>query len=355
MAKSYFGEKKHQKINESMILVTGGTGLVGSHLLYELVQKEKNIKAIIRDTNKIQGVEKVFSYYSDKPKRLIEKIDWIEADLFDSVKLEDAFQAVKYVYHCAAIVEIGGKKKQELIDINTELTENIVNLCLQNNIEKLCHVSSIASLGGALNGELITEESKWIASKNHSAYSVSKFKSEMEVWRGIQEGLNAVIVNPSVILGPGFWKSSSGALFTKAAKGMRFFTAGATGFVDVRDVAKAMVLLMESEIINERFILNSENISYKQLFDLVADEMKIKKPKTEATKSMLRLAYILDYLASKLGIKKQEITKDIVRAGNSKSMYSNKKIADTLNYGFISIRKSIEDIANKFKQEVKIN
>ena len=338
-----------------MNLVTGSTGLVGSHLLFELVQKEHKVKAIIRDKNKISGVEKVFSYYSYKSKDLIQKIDWIEADLFDRVKLEDAFQDVTNVYHCAAIVEIGGKKKQKLIDINTELTEIIVNLSLQKNIEKLCHVSSIASLGGTVNGELITEESNWIASKNHSAYSVSKFKSEMEVWRGIQEGLNAVIVNPSVILGPGFWKSSSGALFTKAAKGMKFYTAGATGFVDVRDVAKAMILLMESEIVNERFILNSENIAYKQLFDLVADEMKIKKPKTEATKAMLKTAYLLDYTASKLGFKKQEITKDVVRAGNSKSMYSNKKIKDTLNYGFISVQKSIEDIAKIFKQEITIN
>lgn len=335
-----------------MILVTGGTGLVGSHLLFELVQKETAIKAIIRDKKKIQFVEKVFSYYTDKPKDLLHKIQWVEADLFDRLKLEEAFTGVKKVYHCAAIVQIGGSGKQEIIDINTELTETIVNLCLQNNIDKLCHVSSIASLGGAVNGELITEESKWIASKEHSAYSVSKFKSEMEVWRGIQEGLKAVIVNPSVILGPGFWESSSGALFTKAAKGMKFYTAGATGFVDVRDVAKAMVLLMDSNVENERFILNAENLSYKNLFNLVANEMNISGPSVQAGKGLLRLAFTLDYIASKLGIKKQEITKDIVRAGNSVSMFSNDKIKNTFDYKFISVENSVKDIADIFKKEI---
>ena len=338
-----------------MILVTGGTGLVGSHLLFELAQMEEPVRVLIRNRDKIELVKKIFSYYSDDSENLIQKIDWVEGDILDLYSLNEAFTNIKKVYHCAAVVSFDGKDKSELINANVQGTENVVNLCLSNNIEKLCHVSSIASLGGSLNGDFIDENSKWTSSKNHSAYSASKYKSEMEVWRGIQEGLNAVIVNPSVILGPGFWNSGSGSLFTKAAKGMRYFTSGATGFIDVRDVADVMVKLMESEISAERFILSAENIYYKDLFDKVAEAMKVAKPKREATKNLLNLAVLLDGVASKLGLKKREITKDIVRSSMSVSGYTNEKVIKAIGKTFIAIDKSINDIAEKFKNELTIS
>lgn len=338
-----------------MILVTGGTGLVGSHLLYELVQKGQNVRALVRDVKKTDLVQKIFSYYSPNAQKLIEKIDWVIGDILDLSSLQDAFEDITEVFHCAAIVSFEGKNKNEIIRINSEGTANIVNLGLEFNIKKLCHVSSIASLGDALNGELTDENSKWIASKNRSAYSVSKYKSEMEVWRGIQEGLHAVIVNPSVILGPGFWNNGSGSLFATAAKGMKYYTLGGTGFVDVRDVAKVMVKLMDSEITNERFILNSENLIYKDLFGLIADETGAKKPKKNATHNLLKLAATLDGLAGLLGIKKRELTKDIVRSSLSVSKYSNRKIREALNYEFIPINQSIKDMAALYKKDLMLS
>jgi len=337
-----------------MILVTGGTGLVGSHLLYELTKKGESVRALIRNRKKIDLVKKIFAYYSDDSEKLIQKIDWVKGDILDLYSLEEAFSDIKKVYHCAAIVSFDGKDKNHMIQANVQGTENVVNLCLRNSIEKLCHVSSIASLGGALNGELIDENSKWSSSQNHSAYSVSKFKSEMEVWRGIQEGLSAVIVNPSVILGPGFWNSGSGSLFTKAAKGMKYFTVGATGFVDVRDVAEAMITLMESDTSAERFILNSENMNYKDLFDKVANAMHVSRPKRKATKKMLKLAVFLDGAASAIGIKKREITKEIIKSSTSISKYSNEKVKKTIGKTFIPIEKSIGEIAEKYKNELTI-
>ena len=338
-----------------MILVTGGTGLVGSHLLYELANNNKSIKAIIRNRAKIDLVKKIFSYYSNDVDTLINRIDWVDADMLNLAELDDAFHDVTQVYNCAAVVAIGGKKGTELIDQNVTGTENIVNLCLEKGVKKLCHISSIAALGNSINGEMINEESKWINSKNHSAYSVSKYKSEMEVWRGVQEGLNAVIVNPSVILGPGIWNSGSGLLFTKAAKGMKFYTEGVTGYVDVRDVVDSMIQLMESDITNERFVINSENISYKDLFDQVAEVMNVKKPGIKATKGLLKTAYVLDSLASMLAIKKHEITKDVIRASNSRSNYTNEKIKNRINKNFIPVKESIDFIAKKFKEELTMN
>ncbi len=338
-----------------MILVTGGTGLVGSHLLYELVKQNKIVRALIRNKNKIELVKKVFSYYTNKPEELFRNIEWIEGDMLDLVSLNKAFSNVKQVYHCAAIVSIGGKNKKELIDANVVGTENVVNMCLTHQVEKLCHVSSIASLGNSLNGELIDENTAWTASKNHSAYSISKFKSEMEIWRGIQEGLNAVIVNPSVIIGPGFWYSGSGSLFAKVAKGMKYYTSGSTGFVDVRDVSDSMIKLMNSDIRSERFIVNSENLNYKELFDRISNIIEVKSPTKEATKKLLKIAFIFDSIASMLRIKKKEITTSVVRASLSKSKYSNNKIKEAIKKTFISVSDSVADTADKFKKELTIS
>lgn len=337
-----------------MILVTGGTGLVGSHLLYKLVQQMEPVKAIVRNRDKIELVKKVFAYYSNDSESLIQKIDWVDSDLLDLYSLDIAFNEVNEVYHCAAVVSFDGKNKTQMIEANVQGTENVVNLCLNHQVEKLCHVSSIASLGGGLNGEMINEDSKWTSSKNRSVYSESKFKSEMLVWRGIQEGLNAVVVNPSVILGPGFWESGSGSLFTKAAKGMKYYTSGATGYVDVRDVVDAMIKLMESEISSERFILNSENLSYKALFDLIAEITQVEKPKREAKIRLLKLAAFLDLIASKIKIKKREITKQVVISSLSVSKYSNEKIKKAIGINFIPIEISIKEMAEKFNKEITI-
>jgi nucleoside-diphosphate-sugar epimerase len=338
-----------------MILVTGGTGLVGSHLLYDLVKQNKPVRAIIRDKKKIELVKKVFSYYTDDFEILIQRIDWVEGDILDLQSLEDSFVDIKKVYHCAAIVSFNGKDKNDLINANVQGTENVVNFSLSNGVEKLCHVSSIASLGSVLNGELIDENHNWTTSKNRSTYSISKYKSEMEVWRGIEEGIKAVIVNPSVILGPGFWNSGSGSLFTKAAKGMKYYTSGATGFVDVRDVTTAMIGLMESEISAERFILNSENIAFKDLFGKIAETMNVSKPKKEAGMGLLKIAVVLDSIVSTLRIKKREITKEIIKSSTSISKYSNEKVKNTIGNTFIPIDKTIGDIAEIFKNELTIS
>lgn len=338
-----------------MILVTGGTGLVGSHLLFKLVQQNESVRAIIRKKEKIEKVKKVFSFYSNDSDALIQKIEWVKGDMLDLYSLEEAFVGIRQVYHCAAEVSFDGREKNLIINANVQGTENVVNQCLRHKIEKLCHVSSIASLGESLNGEFIDENAKWSSTKNRSSYAVSKYKSEMEVWRGIQEGLNAVIVNPSVILGPGFWNAGIGSLFVKAAKGMKYYTQGETGFVDVRDVVDCMIRLMQSPINAERFVLNSENLGYKQLFYLLANEMKVDKPKYEATKNKLTFAVFLDFIANKLNIKKREITYDIIRASLSKSKYSNKKINEAINPTWISIETSVRDITKKFSKELTIS
>jgi len=338
-----------------MVFVTGGTGLVGAHLLFQLSKKGYKIKALVRNPENINRIKHIFSYYTDNINQLVEKIEWIKGDILDPASYFDALKDVNTVYHCAAMVSFDKKDKSELLKTNIEGTANIVNASLEQNIKKMCFVSSIATMGASSNGEAVTEENYWVPSKNRSLYAISKYKSEMEVWRGIQEGLNAVIVNPSVILGPGFWNSGSGLIFTKAAKGMLFYTTGTTGFVDVRDVVYAMIKLSESNISNQRFILNAENIVYKDLFDRISEAVSVRKPTIEATRPMLTIARRVDGLLSNLGIKKRELTKDVVKSSVSKSQYSNQKIKELLKMDFIPLQKTIDEMAQFYKQDLTGN
>ncbi|MBA3986674.1 MAG: NAD-dependent epimerase/dehydratase family protein, partial [Flavobacteriales bacterium] len=228
-----------------MILVTGGTGLVGAHLLFFLLRKGNRVRAIHRTNSNLLAVKDVFSYYMENPDLLYQKIEWVEANLNDIPALTEAFHGIDKVYHTAAYVSFDPKNFNKLRKSNIEGTANIINLCLYFKIKKLCYMSSIATLGEGENFKFITEKSVWNPDEKNSVYAITKYGAEMEVWRGVQEGLNAVIMNAGVILGSGFWKSGTGAIFSKVYKGLNYYTNGETGFVDVRDVVKICTSLME--------------------------------------------------------------------------------------------------------------
>ncbi|MDB2606724.1 NAD-dependent epimerase/dehydratase family protein, partial [Zobellia sp.] len=242
-----------------MILVTGGTGLVGSHLLLKLVQTGNSVRAIHRKGSNLKRVVKVFGYYTEDAQSLFNKIDWVEADITDTPALEIAFDQITHVYHTAALISFDPTNFDILEKINTEGTANIVNLCIANSIEKLCYTSTIGAIGKSLESTMASEENEWTP-REANVYGLTKQAAEMEAWRGSQEGLSVVMVNPGVIIGPGFWHSGSGDLFTVAKKGYRFYPPGGTGFITVRDVVKMMVSLMDSQITNERYIAVAENL-----------------------------------------------------------------------------------------------
>jgi dihydroflavonol-4-reductase len=338
-----------------MLLITGGTGLVGSHLLYKLTTSGENVKALCRKTSNKENVLRIFSHYTRDPKKYFDRIEWVEGDLLDYYSLVDALEGVSKVYHAAALVSFDSSNAYKLIKINTEGTANIVNACLEKKIEKLCHVSSIAAIGSTSNGDPITENVQWDPSVNHSAYSYSKFHSEMEVWRGINEGLQTVIVNPSIIIGPGLekWREGFSALFTRVWRGMSFYSNGITGYVDVRDVADCMIRLMNSEIVSERFILNAENISFRELLNEIADNLGRKRPFIEAKPWMTQIVWRADWLRSKLLFAKCMITKENADTANEKSIYSNEKIVEVLGFHFLPAKISIEDYSTLFLAEKK--
>jgi nucleoside-diphosphate-sugar epimerase len=336
-----------------MILVTGGTGLVGSHLLYKLTQKGHQVKAIYRSEKKIETVKHVFSYYTKLVDELFSKIEWIEADINNIPSLTIAFKDITKVYHCAAFISFDTKDYYTLRHVNIEGTANIVNFCLSNNIEKLCYVSSIATVGESENGKLITEETHWNPEKDHSVYAITKYGAEMEIWRGTQEGLNAVVVNPGIIIGPGFWRGGSGSFFTLAHKGMSHYTNGIEGYVDIDDVVVPMIELMESSINNERYILTSENLSFKDFFTKLAIALKVNPPKREASRALLSIAWRLDWLRSFLLGKRRRLTQHSASSIHLKSYYSSEKVMSTLGYKFKSIDESVALTSRLFLQDLE--
>ncbi len=332
-----------------MILVTGGTGFVGSHLLYTLCLTENKVRAIHRKSSDIEYVKKVFSYFTEDAEKLYAKIEWVEADLINIPALTEAFHEVDKVYHTAAYVSFNPKNFHKLKKSNIEGTANIVNLCLYFKIKKLCYISSIATLGEGDSLKTITEESVWNPDEKNSVYAISKYGAEMEVWRGAQEGLPTIIVNPGVILGSGFWNSGTGMIFSRVHKGLSYYTNGEVGFVDVSDVVNICTSLMESNIKNERFILVSENSSYRNLLSNIAILMGKEAPKKELKSWMLQLLWRLDKIKSILLGKKQGLFESTASALTAQKKYDNSKIIKTLNYSFIPLSETLKNTVTDFK------
>lgn len=320
-----------------MILVTGGTGFLGSHLIRVLVQAGKPVKALYR---------KAIPAQLDDVR---EKVTWVKADVLDVPAMEEVMDDVTHVYHCAATVSFNPAHKAAMQKVNIEGTANIVNLCLDFGVKKLVHVSSVASLGRAKEMKEISEENTWEESKNNSGYAVSKHFSEMEVWRGIAEGLEAVIVNPSIILGSGYWGDGSGALLKNAWKEFPFYTQGINGFVDVEDVVKAMVMLMESDVKSQRFVLSGANWSYRDLFTTMAKELNKKPPHIAAKPWMAALVWRVEKIKSFITGKPALITRETARTAQLKVFYNSDKITRYLpGFKFKPMEQTIADISKAY-------
>lgn len=326
-----------QHLDYQVILVTGGTGFLGSTLIKLLIDDGKAILATKRSTSEIPDKLRGSSL-----------IEWVDADITDYHALADIFPKIKRAYHCAAMVSYQPRDAAQMLKINIEGTQHIVNLCLEHKV-RLVHVSSIAALGQNKLNQPVSENDKWEYDRTMSNYSLSKYKSELEVWRGIKEGLDAVIVNPSLIMGLGSYKKGSGAIFEVVNKGMKIYPPGSVGIVDVRDVAKVMVALMENEKISgERFILNSENLTNKEVMRRIAKLLNRKEPTIEAKPFMLTLAWRAAQITAFFKRAKPTLTKDSIRAASAKLAYSNQKITAALGYEFRSVDTTLQEIANTY-------
>lgn len=328
-------------IMQKKIFVTGGTGLVGSNLLRLLVsQGHTNIFALRRSSSDMSLV-----------KDLEGKVNWVEGDILDIMTLEQVMQDAVQVYHCAAIVSFDPRQYEQMDLINIEGTANMVNMAMQLNVEKFLHVSSIAAIGRSETLKQADETTDWQDSAWNTRYAISKYHAEMEVWRAATEGLSVAIVNPSVIFGAGFWDKGTGRFFKIVDQGLKFYPTGSTGFVAVEDVVSYMYKLMESDIINERFLLNSENLPYRDVFNAIADAIEKPRPSIKVTPLLKGVSWRFEKIRSFLTGSSPKVTKETAHNSSTDIEYSNQKSLDAFGLPYRSVMDSLREMGEKYVAE----
>jgi dihydroflavonol-4-reductase len=322
-----------------MILVTGGSGLLGKEVITQLLAQGKTVRAI----------------YNKTPLAFADgTVEQMVCNILDVTTLAEVMQDITTVYHCAAVVTFNPAKKQEMFKINIEGTANVVNAALDAGVKKLVHVSSVAALGRIRENEMITETMNWTEETSNSAYGQSKYLAEIEVWRGIAEGLPAVIVNPTIILGAGNWEEGSTKIFQSVYNEFPWYAEGTTGFVDVKDVAKAMLLLMESNISSQRFIITAANKSYKEMFDLIAAAFGKKTPHKKVTPLIAAFVWRLEAIKSWFTKKEPLITKETAKTALAKVNFDNSKLLKFLP-GFVyrPVNATVADVCKELMRSIK--
>ena len=331
--------------------------MLGAHLLVDLAKTGVPVRALRRKNSDLDIVRKIFSWYSDDSERLFGMIEWVEGDVLDKISLQTALIGVDTIIHAAAKVSFDPRDHDTMLHENEKGTANLVDLAIELKIPRFCQVSSVAALGDYQTGVPVNEDFSWKNDRQRSAYSESKFLSEMEVWRGIQEGLSAVIVNPSIILGPGNWDSSSPRLFKTVGQGLKFYTTGISGYVDVRDVSRAILTLLQSKdwetIKNQRYILSAENHTYQEIFDLIAVALNRPKPSIRATRLMLNLGWRVSRMISLLTGGQPTLTKETARSAVKISEFDGSKITRTIGLVYTPIAVAINDIGRIYLSSVK--
>jgi len=331
-----------------MIFVTGGTGFLGAHLLTELVKQNEPVSALKRPSSSTLLTEKLFLYkLGEQGKNLFQKINWVEGDILEPNSLSEVMQGVKEVYHCAAEVDLRDNNPDSIIATAEKGTQNIVDASLALGIEKFCHISSVAALEKPVDGDISEECFENPGELRNAPYSIAKHLAEQQVWRANAEGLKVVVVSPSIILGPwGNLSNGSISMFTFIDKISTYYTGGIMGFVDVSDVVNIMLILMKNGPYNERFIVNSENLSFKDFFTAVAKGINKPLPKVKLGNFTLKLFQFINNLISK-----QKISSTMVEHATGTHNFNNKKVKEVLNYAFIPVADSVAATAKFYINE----
>lgn len=307
------------------ILITGITGLLGSYIAREFA-----------GTAEIHGFKRPGSSL-----RLLKGIEteilWHEGNVSDVEELEDAVAGKDLVIHAAGMVSFDSRDEELLYEVNNIGTANLVNAMLSAGTKKLVHVSSVAAIGRSPELSRIDEEHKWTESPFNTVYATSKYFGELEAWRGEQEGLDLIVVNPSILLGKVSDDRSSTEIYRYVLDENSYYPKGDLNYLDVRDAARMIRLLVEKEAWGERFILNSTSISYHEFFNEMARVFLKKAPSKPATPFLIRLAVFYNGILRRFRLSKNPLNSQTAMISQQKMFYDNKKILQLLDFKFTSL------------------
>lgn len=332
-----------------MILLTGATGLLGMHVLLDLTLEGHRVRALYRNQKRINRVERLIQFYvGERAEELMSLVEWYQAEIDDLIELEGAFQDVDRVIHCAAMVSFRNDDFKKLVQINRYGTANMVNLALKHKVLWFCHASSTAAVGKSPERDNlnINEDAKWLEDVEVSGYAMSKYLSEKEVWRGIEEGLPAVMVNPSVIFGPGDWDETSLTIFRAVDRGLKFYAPGANAIVDVRDVSNRMMFLMKERITEQRYLIVGKNVTFRELTCTIAKRMGKKVPTIAVPQWLMGLAWRLAAVFSFITRKPTALTKDATKSAFSTTSYSTEKIDTLFPEAYKTLADTVDHVVN---------
>lgn len=335
---------------QQLVFITGSTGLIGGHLLVGLHKRNYKVRALIRKSSSFNQLQLICDFHGVSFEVLHDTVEWVEGDTLDFVGLHELMKDVAEVFHCAAMVSFNQKNSDELLRTNVQGTSNMVDAAIDCGVKRFCFISSIAALGSEKNNGFIDEFSFRDPHKITSSYTESKYLSELEVWRGSTEGLDVVILNPGVVLGPGNPDKGSLLFFKVAKKGMPFYTEATTGYVDVRDIARAAIELMTRGIFGKRFVLVSENIDNKRLFTLIANGFGKRGPVFLAGKTILYFGAFISNIVGLLSGTTPQLTRDTVRSAQHPQRFTSKQIKEVLNFEFIPIEQTVIDTVGFMKK-----
>jgi dihydroflavonol-4-reductase len=329
-----------------MNFVTGATGLIGSHLVLRLTEERMPVTALFRNEKGQSEVFELFQFYGKE--NLFSQVQWVKGDVEDADDIYDLTEGIDTVFHCAAIVSYHKKDASRMLEVNINGTKNVVNACLENDVKHLIHISSISALGDS-KGKIIDEETPRDFNDYHSNYSKGKYLSEQEVWRGIQEGLDATILNPGVIFGPNNCTRSSGTMIARIDKGLPALPAGGSGIVSVLDVVEVMIRATKQTPTNERYILCAENVRMSELFTKIADALHVKIGKSIAKKWQIVLLYYAEALVELFTGKRATITREIIRNYDEVKQYNGSKATHVFGFEYRNTFSAIENTIRYYK------
>ena len=327
-----------------MDLVTGGTGIVGAHVLDALLSQGREVRALLRQGSDPTIVERILEHYHTNGAERFKRIEWVEGDLFDVDGLRDAMHGVEHLYHCAALVSFDPRDREDMFNVNAQGTANVVDAALERHVVRLCHVSSTATIGGGMDGGTGDETKAFVEGRTTSAYAISKARAELEVHRGIAEGLDAVMVNPCVVLGPGIAGRSSMTMMERIRKGSRFYPEGSNAVVDARDVATAMTRLVNDGATGERYLLIGEGITYRKLFTLMAQSAGKPAPSMVLPAWALELAWRVESVRTIFG-GRPLVTRNTAKMASRTRLYDGSKTEKLLGMRFRSAEEAVGNVA----------